>query len=428
MRCPTRLLRALLGLMACATALAADEAQGDAIQAKVRAGIDGEGPFWVGQAVPVRIEFLSTGFSFSGQRIELPKIPGVITMPPDSSAVKGSERIDGDTWQSLRYTQRLFPLRGGNLAIPPAAVSFAVSAGYGQAATAFEMVTEGLEVEVGVPPGLNPGLALVTSADFKLEQHWEPGVDEVKVGDALTRTLRMVAADVPGMVLPPIELEPMPGVAVYAAEPVVSDDSNRGSLTGSRVDKVTLVFERPGRYSVPGATLQWWNPSTKALQRIEVESLSLKVAPNPALTPDEPGMMDRLRDHPARIAGPIALIGLLLWSSWRLGPRLLGRWRQLRKRRYDSEPARYRRLAQACDAKDASLAYARYQDWLGSIGRDTEDRLPELRNERRRLEAVVAGYRERWDSAGLAAALKRARNQRRREQAHPQALVDLNPR
>ncbi|MCP3882689.1 MAG: hypothetical protein GY701_30490, partial [Sulfitobacter sp.] len=56
-------------------------------QGRVRATVDTDRVAWVGQRVLVHLDLLTTGFSFSGQRFDLPQISGGVLLQTDSSTL-----------------------------------------------------------------------------------------------------------------------------------------------------------------------------------------------------------------------------------------------------------------------------------------------------------------------------------------------------
>ena len=438
----------LLALLAGAAAIGAAQAQAPsterpvteppetappAIAGKARAAVVGDGPFWVGQAVPVRIDVLSTGFAFSDLRIDSPEIPGAIVLPPGSSSQKGTERIDGQTWQVLSYRLRVYPQSAGRLEVPAIPVAFGVSAGYGSEPVQLDLTTEPLAVQIEEPPGLDTDLPLVTTRALELTQHWEPQGEAFLVGDAVTREVRVQAADVPGMLLPPTPGVAVLGLASYPADPEVADTENRGSINGSRTDRVTLVFQRPGRYQIPGGALQWWNPDTRTLEILEIGAISLQVAPNPTLEPPAPRLMERITRSPGSTLALLLAGAVVIALAVRLGPGAMVRLRGWRQSRLDSEPARFRRLRRACRASDprgADIAFRAWRRaWLAAHGAAPDPgRDPDIARERSGLERRLGGYETTWDGAPLGRRLEDWRDRRSAAvRVGRRALRPLNP-
>ena len=83
-----------------------------------------------------------------------------------------------------------------------------------------------------IPPGAGNVRGLVSSPRLMAEQEWMPSNKELKVGNALERTVTLQADDISAMSFMPLQHDVIPGVGTYPAEPDLKDTADRGSLTG----------------------------------------------------------------------------------------------------------------------------------------------------------------------------------------------------
>jgi len=277
-----RLRAALLALIVLAGPAAA------AGEAEVRLVAAREGAAWVGENVPLFLELWTADLSFSNQSFVLPEVPGAYLLQPDSTTVKSGERRGGEPWQGLRYVLSLYPQRAGAIEIPSFEVRFSTRGAYGEPPVAHRLATAPLRVEARQPPGVSPASLLVTTRRFTVEAAWEPAAEAgdgalaLETGDALVLTVAREAAEVPGMVFEPVPEIRIDGLGVYPDPPEVRDRVDRGSLTGVRTDRVTVVCERPGSYVLPGLEFQWWDPQREELATRSVDPLRIEVTANAA--------------------------------------------------------------------------------------------------------------------------------------------------
>ncbi len=405
-----------------------------AIDAQVRAALELQGDAWIGQQVILKIDLMSNGLSFSSQRIYLPDVPGALVLEDTVSTVKLSEQIDGETWQVVSYHYPLFAQRPGRIELEPVNVAFAVSAGFGREAEQFELQTEPLAFEVRTPPGVIDPALLVTTTDFSLKVTVTPEPAELKVGDALTRTVTRTADAVSGMAFAPLPLTNIEGVAAYPKTPEVDDRSNRGELTGTRVESVSYVLQRPGRVTIPGVVLQWWDPVAERLNTEKIPSLDLDVAVNPDLVlhTDLLQRITRLvSDHPWVLPAGILAVAAIAWAMFRWLPSAIRRLQHWRRSRRLSETARFTALLQACRSNDPARVYNAYQAWLAGEGSPAPDvrHAQALANELERLQTALVRRDPDWHAGALLREVQAARNMARRNfrQAGSRALPALNP-
>ena len=405
-----------------------------ALEARVRAGLEVDGEAWIGQQVILKIDLLTNALSFSGQRIHLPDVPGALVLEDAVSTVKLSERVDGETWQVLSYRYPLFAQRAGRIEIAPAAVAFAVAEGYGKEAVPFDLETAALVLQVRSPPGVSEPERLVTTTNFALEVEITPDAADLQVGDALTRTVTRSAAAVSGMAFAPLPVPDIPGVAVYPKAPEVADSNNRGDLNGTRVDAVTYVLQQAGRFTIPEIELQWWNPVTATLHTETIAALTLEVAPNPDLARGtDPLQQTRelVSTQPWRVLAIIVGLAAALWAAFKHIPpgiRRLQRWRAARR---ESEGARFRRLLLACRSDDPARSYNAHLKWVSGVGGPAPAALrePTLVGELKRVQTALVQGERGWRGAALASALQGARRagRRLRRESGARVLPALNP-
>ena len=272
-------------------------AQNDDVKADVAISIQQDKETWAGQQVTVNLDLKTTGFSFSNSHFNLPEVNGAFLMQTDTTTIKFSENIDGETWQIIRYPLALYPQKAGLLEIPSIAVRFNTSAGFGSTERAFEFQTEPLQLTVKLPPGVKEGALLVTTTSFELDHNWQPKSGTAQTGDAFTLTVSRRAGDISAMLLPPLPVFRTEGLAAYPQAPEVNDKTNRGDLTGERIDSIIWVVEKPGSYVIPGIRFQWWDPESRELKQQIIPGLNLDILPSPtdetsADKIDKPGESD----------------------------------------------------------------------------------------------------------------------------------------
>lgn len=408
--------------------------QAVALEAEVRARIAVDGEAWVGQQIIVQVELLSDGLSFSGQRFRVPDIAGALLLEDAVSTIKLSEARGGETWQVLRYEFPLFAQRAGRIDIPPIGVEFSVSSGFGGETREFQLQTSPLNVEIGEPPGVTDPERLVTTSAFTLDVTVTPQATELKVGDAVTRTVTRTATDVSGMAFAPLPEPQAPGMAVYPKAPIVEDKQNRGELIGRRSDAVTFVFEQPGGIRLPALEMQWWDPVAGVLHTESVPELAVEVAANPAPEGSQARLTDTfdvVRYHPWVTAALVVLVaaaGVLAYRYHRRMRLASKRWRAACRA---AEPARFRAFVRTCRRGQAAPAYRAFQGWQASrvTPDDPRDFDAGLRAELEHLQLAVVTREQAWDGSALAQAARCTRRaaQRQRHANVRRALPPLNP-
>ena len=407
-------------VLAASSVLAADPVQ-------LRARVRSEGPVWVGQRAPIEIDLLTPTTFASAPVFELPEIPGALLVRMEDHPTLGTEVVGGATYVIAQHDLALFAMRPGTYDIPPFAVRFASADAPGEQPVEHRLTTPPLRIEARLPPGTEHLPSLISTSALTVSEQWKPEPKEARVGDAFTRTVTRSAPDVPAMAFPPLPVTDLDGIAAYPKPPVVQDHSERGTFTGTRIDSVTYVCERPGPVTVPALEFPWWNVRTQTMEKVTLPAVTRDVGHAPL----SQSTRNRLG---AAVAAVALLAALALWRWWDA----LRAARRRRRGQYEaSEAGCFARLERACLDGDAPAAYEALFIWLERVHpracpATIEQDLPAVRTDAKLrtlvdgLQAAVVAGQKRWDGAALAAALRRARS-RRGDEPLAAALPALNP-
>ncbi len=334
-------------------------AQDNGIEAGINLSIRANQELWTGQQVTVNLDLKTTGLNFSNTHFSLPEVSGAFLMQTDSTTVKLTETINGQSWQIIRYPLALYPQQAGELEIPTIAVRFSSAASFASKAQAFEFHTRPLRLTIKSPPGIRKGDLVVSTRSFELEYSWQPESEFAQAGDAFTLTVIRHAADISSMLLPPLPVFRTEGLAAYPQAPEITDKSSRGELTGERIDTTIWVAEDPGSYEIPGIRFQWWDPQALELKQRIIPGRRLDISPlrkNPA--PVQSAAAPR---HPDRIlylwlllSGFVLMFGVFLWRNHQRGL----------SARATTEKSAFAALLRACKSNQPAGVYAAVSTWV----------------------------------------------------------------
>lgn len=415
-------------------------AEDDPVKAGVAVSIDTSGETWSGQQVTLNLDLKTTGFSFSNTHFNLPEVAGAFLMQTDTTTIKLSETVGGESWQILRYPLALYPQRPGQLDIPSIAVRFITSSGYGSEEKSFEFQTESLQLTVKSPPGVKEGDLVISTTSFELEYDWQPESVTARSGDAFTLTVTRRADDISGMLLPPLPVFQVDGLAAYPQAPEVKDKTDRGDLTGERIDSTIWVIEKSGVYNIPGIRFQWWDPVSRELKQQIIPGLDLDVMPSPGVSDTtavgaESAKADKYLWLLATVLAMMA--AMFLWLRFGPGKSMTSR------QSVDTEDASFARLRTACNAGQPAQAYSAIHNWLvwySTVFSSSAHRLtltefaqvcndPRLGAELNQLQEALVHADSSWQGDQLLASLLRVRREIRQQETSRSTaqLAPLNP-
>jgi hypothetical protein len=231
------------------------------------------------------------------------------------------------------------------------------------------------------------------------------------------------------------------GLAAYPKPPVVQDQAERGDFAGKRVETVTYICERPGRFTLPALVIPWWDVKNQQLMRVTLPSVLLEVEPGPvpradATIPDEEATS---RQGVWWAIGTALLVAVVAAMVWHKRQALVATWERRRARREAGERDHFAELLAACQADHAKEAYNALLRWLDSTHRGPdvatiEDFLhhqqdEDLRQQVEALQESVLGRATSWNGVALAGALRRVHRKRAHVKVGPgrERLPPLNP-
>ncbi|EDP59334.1 BatD family protein [Vibrio sp. AND4] len=233
--------------------------------------------FSVNEQVILYIEVATPRWFTGGTHISNVEIPDVIAKQRNQFATNYTERKGGQTWSRQRWEITLYPQRSGQFVIPPVAVDVQVSALDGSK-TSSTLFTPPITFETSVPSGLlSDKSAWFTATKVDVEQKWTTSSDELKVGDAITRTIAINAQDSLSVLLPDLlSDESTTSYQAYTQPSRLDDKQTRGDYQSSRIEESVYVIQQGGELTLPEYKFQWWNSESKELETVVIEGMTFK--------------------------------------------------------------------------------------------------------------------------------------------------------
>ena len=380
----TRALAVLLSLLT-AVAFAQDEPH-----TMVRTRLEPSGPVVVGQQVKLVVDVLVTTWFLQAPAFPPLPVTGAVVQLSDDQPPHLTEQIKGEKWYGISRAYVITPQTPGELAIP----AFDIILHPGQAKGAVKIRTRSLKLTVkgGAGPAAQgdaaaPGQVgnLPATAHLQLTQSFDRKLTGLKVGDAFTRMITIVADGTQAMFLPPTVFPAIEGLTLYSKAPRVENVTREriGFVAGRRIDSATYVVMKPGDFVLPEVKVDWWDTRAGKRRSVRIAEVKFSAAPNPGYKPEfalpnesAPAVDARTKIDWRRVG--IWAVGLVVLTVtlWLLSPIVLREWRALqamradRKRRYESsEAAAFARLERAVRSRDESRIVAELYRWLDKMPR-----------------------------------------------------------
>lgn len=232
--------------------------------------------------------YYSIGFD-QGAQLTSPQVGDAVVQQLGSDD-NYQEVVNGIGYNVTERRFVIYPQSSGELSIAP--VYFTASVGRRSGINRFfnnrsqmreiNLASEAHEVNVLPRPASFPANATwLPAAELKLEESWSGPLENVPVGEAVTRNIVMTATGLSSSLLPGITYEPQPGLKFYGDQPVREDLANRDGVVGKRSEGTAIVASDPGNYQLPEVRVPWWNTTTNHLETATLPARTL-VIPEPA--------------------------------------------------------------------------------------------------------------------------------------------------
>ncbi|WP_114635426.1 BatD family protein [Vibrio splendidus] len=226
----------------------------------------------VNEQVILNIEVATPRWLTGGTRIGSIEIPNVIAKQRNQLATNYTERVNGTTWSRQRWEVTLYPMTSGEFVIPTVPVRVQVSAPDGSNVGG-TLYTQPIKFEASLPSGLLDNESPWFSAtEVDTEQQWQRSSENLKVGDAITRTVTIKAKDSLSVLLPDVlNNESTQQYQAYPQPNRLDDTQDRGNYRSSRIEEAVYVIQQGGEFTLPEFAFQWWDSKNQRIENVVIK-------------------------------------------------------------------------------------------------------------------------------------------------------------
>ncbi|WP_010652268.1 BatD family protein [Fluoribacter dumoffii] len=284
---------------------------------------------------------------------------------------------NGQTYLVEEQNYAIFPQKSGTLKIKPPVFTALI---YDFNPERVKATDKAMNIKVQPIPKEYSGKIWLPAKGVKLFEEYENSEPTITQGNTLIRNVIIEGVGIPAQLLPTLNLGETDGVSVY---PEKGKDKNRvtqGELIGRTQIKVTYLFNKAGKITIPELKLPWFNTKTGKEEIATLPAKTLEViasSTGPAANTNQSAVVKNQETLPPKeiTVEPASstqfnwgwLVAALFAFAWLLTLILWG----LQKRNKKSGKGRYKialnELHQACmqgqpqRARDALLKWSRLQ-------------------------------------------------------------------
>ncbi|TAJ95143.1 MAG: protein BatD [Gammaproteobacteria bacterium] len=219
-----------------------------------------------------------------------------LTEPAVPSGAAVIQKIGDDTrYQTTRNGRRydviersyaLFPQTSGMLNVEPVAFQAQPASRNGFFFNPFDaggrtiyIQSDRITLEVQPIPAGFKGANWLPAADVKLSESWSEDPAQFTVGQPITRTLTLSAAGQTASQLPELPRWDQSALRQYPDQPSLNDQVTAKGVTGQRIEKIAIIPNQPGKYTLPAIEVPWWNLQTEKQEVARLPEHEIEVLP-----------------------------------------------------------------------------------------------------------------------------------------------------
>jgi hypothetical protein len=277
-------------------------------------------------------------------------------------------------YSGIRKAYVIVPQLSGDFTVPEVTVAFGYSVDGKKTVGTVTTPSLSFTVAASAPGGQQS--TIFAASNLALEQSMNPRATQLKVGDALVRTITITAEDTQAMLMPPVDVETATGLRQYQKPPRIEDgiEANRSSAS-RRTETYVYTADKQGSFALPAVSYRWFDVSSHEMRTASLPTVTITVAAAVSNAGIKP-VLDSLPAEPPHISRQkIALaIGLLLataalvWLATRLMP-VARQWlRSTQQRHHASYRSRLKRLRSTILSGSEAEIYAALHKWSRSLG------------------------------------------------------------
>ena len=236
---------------------------------------------------------LFTSIQLTDFSMEELTVPGAIIQKVAQNQFR--KRVGNKDYIVVEIKYALFPQTSGKLDIPAVAIS-AYQVGNNQSSffrsRGNQLIrnTEAKTIDVMAKPAHIDADQWMPSSQLTISQKWSNNLEQLQVGEPVTRTITISAKGLTGAQILPLSLEPSSDFKVYPDQAQISESVDASGATGVRQESFALVPNRQGEIVLPEISLRWWDTVNQRMQTATLDAMRLEVgaAPTSAATNSAP--------------------------------------------------------------------------------------------------------------------------------------------
>ena len=342
-------------------------------------------------------------------------------------------QVNGVNYSVTERKYAIFPQKSGQLTVNPLVLTAEVittnrpgfnSFFNSQITKTRRVESKAITLNVKPAPASFTGQHWLSAEQLVLKQEWSGDIQQMKVGEPLTRTLTLLAKGTTVGQLPELNTtKTNDQLKAYPDQPVLQENKKTDGLLAFREEKIALMPSTAGSYTLPAIEIPWFNTESQKLEVARIPETTITAiggaetqtaATTPAVTAKTPQKIEVKPAIQPQQNNRWLWVSIFLASGWLLTLIYFLTRRSVKKEVIEIDDAEIslkgiiKNLKKACTdnnavaAKDALLEWGREKYRVSNLGAIAEFCDARLRDEILHLNHILYGKEEKqWQGKKL---------------------------
>jgi hypothetical protein len=195
-------------------------------------------------------------------------------------------QVSGVTYVVIERKYAIFPQKSGAITIKPLVLTADIVARGRQNNSFFNsqmtqrriVKSNPITLNVQPIPATFTDSHWLTAEQVELTQTWSGDTAQMKVGEPLTRTVKLVARGSTVGQIPELNNTKIdPQLKAYNDQPVLHEDKTITGIMASREEKIAFIPAKSGNYTLPEIKISWFNTQSQKIEIATLPEMNLNV-------------------------------------------------------------------------------------------------------------------------------------------------------
>lgn len=198
--------------------------------------------------------------------------------------------IDGIRYRGFELKYSIHPQSAGEMIIPSLTFTGIATASRDPFGSFFSsggkpVIARSPEIKIEVKPrpeNYPTDETWLPARNLSIEEKWSQPLDSLKVGDAITRTITVVADGLSAAQIPTVLITQPEGVNSYPDKSSTEDRKTVNGVQGQHTDSIAMIPTRPGKITLPAIEYVWFDTKSGEIKtsRLPETEIDVKAEPN----------------------------------------------------------------------------------------------------------------------------------------------------